>query len=201
MTELSFAKSFLSTLDSRPSKIAADHVENPRTYPARSAYILPKMAKPLAKRQKLSPGSENSVSVVLKSVRNPPLDITLSTCTPNTSILSLKEEISRKEDVDVGKIRILYKKRPVSDAKVLKDLLEEGQATIEFAVMIIGGVGKRDKEEEEDVPVAQGESGVDTLGKEEFWADLKGFLVQRVRDEGVAEKAHGVFRMAWEERR
>jgi len=35
MTEVSFARSFLSTLDARPIKISADHVEDPRTYPAR----------------------------------------------------------------------------------------------------------------------------------------------------------------------
>jgi hypothetical protein len=37
MTELSFAKSFLTTLDSRPNKISAEHVEDPKTYPARGA--------------------------------------------------------------------------------------------------------------------------------------------------------------------
>jgi len=37
MTELSFAKSFLATLDSRPTRLSADHVEDPRSYPARGA--------------------------------------------------------------------------------------------------------------------------------------------------------------------
>lgn len=37
MTELSFAKSFIQTLESRPSKITADHVEDPRNYPSRGA--------------------------------------------------------------------------------------------------------------------------------------------------------------------
>jgi hypothetical protein len=37
MTELSFAKSFLTTLDAKPSKISAEHVEDPKTYPARGA--------------------------------------------------------------------------------------------------------------------------------------------------------------------
>lgn len=35
MTEVSFARSFLSALDARPIKISADHVEDPKTYPAR----------------------------------------------------------------------------------------------------------------------------------------------------------------------
>lgn len=33
-TELAFAKSFLSLLDSKPTKLTADHVEDPRNYPA-----------------------------------------------------------------------------------------------------------------------------------------------------------------------
>ena len=32
MTELSFAKSFLSTLDARPIKLQADHVADPKTF-------------------------------------------------------------------------------------------------------------------------------------------------------------------------
>lgn len=37
MTEVTFAKQFLAALDSRPLKLSADHVEDPRSYPARSA--------------------------------------------------------------------------------------------------------------------------------------------------------------------
>lgn len=37
MTEVSFAKSFLTMLDSRPIKLSGEHVEDPRSYPARSA--------------------------------------------------------------------------------------------------------------------------------------------------------------------
>ena len=37
MTEVSFARQFLSSLDSKPNKISADHVEDPRSYPSRSA--------------------------------------------------------------------------------------------------------------------------------------------------------------------
>ena len=37
MTEVAFAKQFLAALDARPVKLSADHVEDPRSYPARSA--------------------------------------------------------------------------------------------------------------------------------------------------------------------
>ena len=33
MSELSFAKQFLSTLDSKPIRLQADHVEDPKKYP------------------------------------------------------------------------------------------------------------------------------------------------------------------------
>ncbi len=33
-TEILFAKTFLSLLDTKPSKITPDHVEDPRGYPA-----------------------------------------------------------------------------------------------------------------------------------------------------------------------
>ncbi|KAK3293284.1 cell-cycle control medial ring component [Chaetomium fimeti] len=49
-------------------------------------------------------------------------------------------------------------------------------------------------------PVAQGLSGEGVLKTEAFWEDLKGYLQQRVRDEGVAGDALGVFRGAWEGR-
>lgn len=35
MTEVSFAKTFLGLLDSRPQKLSADHVEDAKNYPAR----------------------------------------------------------------------------------------------------------------------------------------------------------------------
>ncbi|KAK3493206.1 cell-cycle control medial ring component [Neurospora crassa] len=40
-TEVAFAKTFLAILDTKPTKISADHVEDPRTYPASTPFILP----------------------------------------------------------------------------------------------------------------------------------------------------------------
>ncbi|KAL3421290.1 hypothetical protein PVAG01_07735 [Phlyctema vagabunda] len=200
MTELSFAQSFLATLDSKPTKLPADYVENPRNYPARSATILPKMAKPLAKRQKLAPGQERSITVALKSLRNPPLDITLSSQTPNTSILDLKNAVSEKASIPAAKLRLLYKKKPVGDSKVLKDVVGEDESSVEFSIMVLGGAAAVTKEEPADAtaPVAQGQSGKEALVTEEFWSDLKGFLTQRLRDEKQADKAYDIFKGAWE---
>ncbi|KAE8440850.1 hypothetical protein EG329_006393 [Mollisiaceae sp. DMI_Dod_QoI] len=204
MTELSFAKTFLTTLDSRPSKITADHVEDPKTYPARGAYILPKLPRPMVKRQKTSslPGAEPSLTVVLKSARNPPLDISLSSQPLSTSILSLKESISSQTTIPISKIKLLYNKKPVADSKVLKDLVgeDEGKGKVEFGIMIIGGAAALKRADEEVEPKVIGEGviggGSEVLKTEEFWGDLKGFLVQRLKDEEVGERVYGVFRRA-----
>ncbi|KAF7879870.1 uncharacterized protein EAF02_008040 [Botrytis sinoallii] len=211
MTELTFAKSFIQTLESRSPKITADHVEDPRNYPSRGAVCLPcaltlchspKMKKPPAKRQKLTPGQERSISVSLKSSRNPPLDVTLSALSPNTSILNLKESLSEKEGIPVEKLRVLYNKKPVGDAKVLKDVIGEEETKVEFSIMVMGGAASVRKAEtpgnEVEAPVAQGPSGLETLAGEEFWGDLKGFLVQRLRDEEQGNKLYEVFKKAWE---
>lgn len=44
-------------------------------------------------------------------------------------------------------------------------------------------------------PVVQGNA---VLRTEEFWEDLKGFLVQRLRDDEEGRRVAGVFRGAWE---
>lgn len=51
-------------------------------------------------------------------------------------------------------------------------------------------------------PVGSGTSGVersgaDVLQTEDFWSDLKDFLVQRLRDEGEAVRLAGLFKGAW----
>lgn len=160
------------------------------------------MRNPPAKRQKLAPGQERSISVSLKSSRNPPLDVTLSALSPNTSILNLKESLSEKEGIPVEKLRVLYNKKPVGDAKVLKDVIGEEETKAEFSIMVMGGAASVKKvetpEKEVVAPVAQGPSGLESLAGEEFWGDLKGFLVQRLRDEEQGNKVYEVFKKAWE---
>lgn len=157
------------------------------------------MPRPLPKKAKLAPGAERSLSITLKSLRNPPLDITLKDQPPTTSILDLKTAVASQSSIPIDKIRVLYKKKPAPDSKILKDLVGEGETKIDFSVMILGGAAAK-KGEEEVIPgeVAQGLHGADSLASEDFWGDLKGFLVQRLRDEGEGEKVFGVFRRAWE---
>ncbi|TGJ78668.1 hypothetical protein E0Z10_g10088 [Xylaria hypoxylon] len=200
MTEVSFAKSFLAALDGRPIKVSPDHVEDPKTYQARSAYILPKMPKAMSKRKSVAPGQERSLIVTVKSLRNPPLDLRLSSQTLNTSVHDVKTSVSKETGIPEDKIKILHKKKPVPDSKVLKDLVGDDDTTVEFSVMVMGGaataaatVGKPETQSE----VAQGLSGAGVLQTEEFWGDLKGFLLQRIRDEQLAEELTNTFQEAW----
>jgi len=84
---------------------------------------------------------------------------------------------------------------------------DEVEQVAEFTVMVIGWTAgsstptpKAEETSAADAPVAQGPSGKEVLGTEDFWGDLKGFLMQRVRDEGEVEKAYEVFRTAWKEK-
>lgn len=100
------------------------------------------------------------------------------------------------------KLRVLYNKKPVGDAKVLKDVIGEEETKAEFSIMVMGGAASVKKvetpEKEVVAPVAQGPSGLESLAGEEFWGDLKGFLVQRLRDEEQGNKVYEVFKKAWE---
>lgn len=93
------------------------------------------------------------------------------------------------------------------DSKVLKDLVgEEGKGgKIEFGIMVMGGAAALKKADEEIEPKVLGVAGEGKIGAgkevlktEEFWSDLKGFLVQRLKDEGEGERVAGVFRKALE---
>lgn len=91
------------------------------------------------------------------------------------------------------------------DSKVLKDLVGndgEGQGgKVEFGVMVIGGAAalkKADSEEKEPEIKEMRKGGKEVLKTEEFWGDLKGYLVQRLSDEGEGERVWNVFRKAVE---
>ncbi|KAI1878971.1 hypothetical protein JX265_003148 [Neoarthrinium moseri] len=207
MTEVTFAKSFLGALDARPVKLSPDHVEDPKNHPARSAYILPRMPRTMSKpsSQKTAPGSERSLTVALKSLRNPPLDIKLSSQSLNTSVLDLKGAVVEQTGIALDKIKLLHKKKPVVDSKVLKDLAADGETTVEFSVMVLGGAAAVPKAAAQSLSsssdVAQGPSGNEVLETSEFWDDLKGFLLQRLRDEKDAEVLYDTFQAAWKAKR
>lgn len=157
------------------------------------------MPRPLPKRQKLAPGQERSLNVTLKSLRNPPLEISLTSQPLGTSILSLKEAIETQTSIPSSKVRILYQKKPVPDSKVLKDIIGDDESgRIEFSVMIIGGAAAlKPKEGEEIEPkILTAVTGKDALNTDVFWEDLNGFLNQRLKDEQAATRCIGLFRKA-----
>lgn len=152
----------------------------------------------------LAPGQERSVTVVLKSLRNPPIDVKLTSQPLNTSVLDLKARVAETARVPADKLRLLHRKKPVPDSKILKDLAGDDEATVEFAVMVIGGAAAVQQ------PPADGEAGVGVAGEatgaaaletEAFWTDLKGFLMQRLKDEAEAEKLAASWHADWASKR
>ncbi|POS73037.1 hypothetical protein DHEL01_v208565 [Diaporthe helianthi] len=205
MTEVTFARSFLTALDSRPPKLSGDHVEDAKSYPARPPYILPRMSKPMSKAVSLVPGQERSITVHIKSLRNPPLDIRLGSQPLDTSILDVKTSVSSETSIPVDKIKVLHKKKPVTDSKVLRDLLGEDETSVDFSVMVLGGAAaavppapKTDDPTANAASTAQGTSGEAVLETDAFWTDLRGFLSQRIRDEKITEELFGKFLSSWE---
>lgn len=78
------------------------------------------------------------------------------------------------------------------------DLGEE----LEFTVMVIGGFVAPVSQQGANLgTVSQRPSGEEVFRSEEFWGDLKGFLLQRVRDEEKAVEALNVFREGWSKRK
>lgn len=97
---------------------------------------------------------------------------------------------------------MLYKKKPCPDSKTVKEILGDQDVgeEVEFSIMVIGGATANQDGQtmgETKGPVAQGPSGDEVLGTEGFWDDLRGFLVQRIRDEGKATEVWETFRKGW----
>lgn len=161
-----------------------------------------------------NPGAAPTVTIALKSLRNPPIDLRLAGQSPGTSIHDLKVAVAEQlGEKATEKIRVLYKKKPCADSKTIAEVVGEETkgGDVEFAVMVIGWMAPQVPEVTEaaavgadagtsEAPVAQGVSGEAVVETDEFWGDLKGWLLQRVRDEGVAAEALGCFRQGWQAR-
>ncbi|KAK1251086.1 hypothetical protein MKX07_005641 [Trichoderma sp. CBMAI-0711] len=223
MAEVAFAKTFLTSLDSRPIKLSPDHVEDPKTFPPRPPYILPRMPIPMSKptQTRLPPGAEPSIPVHLKSLRNPPLDISLPPLPLSTSVIDLKAAVQAQTRIPVDKMKLLLNKRPVADSKVLKELLaSDKDRSIEFSVMVIGGAaaippppgaaegdaekkkGNGDAMDTDEGKVSTAQADEKTveaeLESDAFWVDLSGFLQQRLKAQAKAEELASLFRSSWQ---
>ena len=151
-----------------------------------------------------APGAGPTATIHLKSSRNPPVDLKLPALALSTSILELKQKVA----VDVGldgtdKIRLLFNKKPCSDSKSVKDVVGEAGGNAEFSVMFIGTITAKSSE-----AAAAADSTVKDVSANEaqvletdgFWADLEGFLEQRLKSQPLAQKTARLFKDTWKER-
>ncbi|KAF7510263.1 hypothetical protein GJ744_006959 [Endocarpon pusillum] len=160
MSELNFAKTFLQTLDAKSSKHPANHVFDAKTFPTRIPFTLPKLPQPPHPPYPKStpsappaPGASrttSTISLTLRSSRNPALALTLPDIDPSTTTISQLRETVQSElggpgVVATEKIKILFNKKPVPASKktishVLEgESLEQQGKTVEMGVMVIGG--------------------------------------------------------------
>ncbi|KAK3717285.1 hypothetical protein LTR37_005994 [Vermiconidia calcicola] len=237
MSEVTFAKSFLATLDKRPIKLPADHVSDPRKYLNQSPMILPKPTHPFPRRDRPAgsqQAKEKTITVTLKPMRAGET-VQIKDIGLDSTIHDLKTQYSQKSGQPLDKIKLLLNKKPAADLKSLKELSIEGD--VELSVMVMGGASgttpgatspvnekiptpalevpasskpendarapapESEKAQVEAKIAASVESTPDgILRTEEFWTDLKGFLAQRLRDDGEGEKLANVFREAYSKR-
>ncbi|KIX94198.1 uncharacterized protein Z520_10225 [Fonsecaea multimorphosa CBS 102226] len=163
MGDLQFAKQFLTALDNKPNKYQADHVFDPKTFQMRLPYTLPKLSTPPHPPPPKSvpvtaapPGSEPStptITLVLKSARNPNMTLVIPSVPPATvTIQVLKERIQATLGgpsvvPNLDKVKLLLNKKPIPPSKqtVAEALVGSGitsttgSSEVEFGVMVMGG--------------------------------------------------------------
>lgn len=163
-------------------------------------YIMSRMPTPMSTKESTAaplPGSEPSIKVTLRSLRNPPIDISLISQPLTTSVHEIKAEVSKQARVPADKIKLLLNKRPVQDSKILKEVIDQDGAvpkSIEFSVMVMGGAAAvLPDESDKATQAASTASKVDDA----FWGDLKGFLTQRLKDESLSKDMATTFQASW----
>ncbi|KAL4939823.1 hypothetical protein BDV06DRAFT_224661 [Aspergillus oleicola] len=183
MSELTFTKTFLSALDARPIKLRADAVQDQGQTP-RAPYTLPRNppSRPSMPKKTRSaaatnanPGSAKSISINLKSARNPSFEFTIPNAPlSTTSIADLKDAVRERivetnsdNKVASEKIKILFKRKPVSGnaktvSEVVSDAGEEallgGGGSVEFGVMVMGGARVLDSPEGQSQGQVEGQA-------------------------------------------
>lgn len=142
----------------------------------------------------------------------------------DTSIHDIKSQYAAQAGLQLDKIKLLLNKKPAADLKTLKDLGVEGDVEISVMLMAgasgttpraqspavvekmkVGdkvdideatGAPKSEKaalEAQNSAPIV-GDGAAEALKSEGFWDDLRGFLAQRLRDEGEGERLAKLFR-------
>lgn len=171
-------------------------------------------------KQTQAPGSSKSITIHVKSARNPALEFSLANAPlSTTTVQDLRDAVrSRVADaqgnpVATDKIKILYRRKPVSGTgKTVAEMLADepemltGGKEVEFGIMILGGaktidaIAQSEPAEERGISPrkpAVGPSGEGVLKTEAFWDDLQGYLEQRLKDEHEAKRLRALFKDAW----
>ena len=156
MSEVTFAKSFLATLDKRPIKLPADHVSDPRKYPnqspvrlqlngsdhdtnSRLQFILPKQTHPFPRTDQPTATQQakaTTITATLKPMRSGE-SVTLTDITLDTSIHDLKTQYAQQTSQPLDKVKLLLNRKPAADLKTLKEL--GVHEDVELTVMVMGG--------------------------------------------------------------
>lgn len=162
MSELTFCKTFLGAIDSRPIKLSSDYVSDARTYPATGVVRAPSLThtpfseltthQPILPRlpqghpQRPNPksaanASPSTINISLKPMKPTTPTLPLSAIDPSkTSVYDLKSQYATSTGIPAAKIKILYKKKPVTDSKLVAELVgADAGADVEFGVMVLGG--------------------------------------------------------------
>ena len=154
--------------------------------------------------------------MLLKSLRGSAQTITLESQSPTTSVHEIKSAYAKQAGVAADKLKLLYAKKPCADSKTLREIIgdddadgdeDSGDKTVELSVMVIAGDGGGNQEKRgapsTDEPsnaassAAVGATKTEVLETEEFWEDLKGFLIQRLKDERQGQEVVTDFRKSW----
>ena len=187
-------------------------------------FVLPKLPSPPhpARPNPTTASSatpSSSLAITLKPMKKEHPTIPLpSIPASSTSIYDLKTAYASHTGIPAAKIKILYNKKPATDSKTVVEVVGTDAGTeVEFGVMVLGGAvaapaitspvqsppalapSEQDKGlgDQTAAPAAQGPSGKEVVN-DAFWSDLKGFVVQRIRDEAEGERMAAFFKAAYE---
>ncbi|CCX13892.1 Similar to hypothetical protein [Botryotinia fuckeliana]; acc. no. CCD55490 [Pyronema omphalodes CBS 100304] len=201
MTELSFTRDFLKLVSNRPQHLKRDYIQDQRTLPATVPYTLPRTLPPPPKRQCIESG-DSTVSLTLKPLRpTPGLSPQTIPASTSSTIATLKKQYSQATSIDISRIKLLLKAKPLADVKTIGELGLADGAVITVMLMA-GGAGAAasgaEGAAEAEAAVGAGEKEKALKG-EKFWGELKEFLESRL-GEGTEEQPEEVlkaFRKAW----
>ena len=196
---------------------------SPPTLLTKPQAILPRLPQgpPQRPAPKTASNASSTITITLKPMKPTTPTLPLSSIDPaKTSVYDLKSSYASSTSIPAAKIKILYKKKPVTDSKLVSEIIgADSGAEVEFGVMVMGGatagVASPSVESPAESPAAVapsesekglagtgaaavGPSGKEVVATDEFWGDLKNFVLQRIKDEQEGERLVGVFKKAWE---